>query len=721
MFFSNPLLQRTRLWLVALIALTITPSTGISETVLPGLPPGVDPLAGNPAGGSRLEDLKATTFPFFVFVHGILGSRIEITESNGTQRTIWGRSGLKDLLFEQNLAYDEAQKTTATRLDDFSVASFPVEVYGPAFERLRSLLVRGKPNIDSFAYDWRQSNAVSARQLNAWLCQRSAELKNQPLIIVAHSMGGLVVKSWLMQFYKNGQKKHICGNQQQADASDINIERVFFLGTPHFGSPKAIRVFAEGYNLKDDDDDGGSLFGAVFGILDRNVFAPLLTKYGPTFPSAYELLPIYWKTNCQVEGGFFRQADAIDAPLIVDLGQGTRRDTYDIHSAAVWQDWGWPKVIPPNITAERYYGEVLPKMLANAKKFLCDIARYKMPEEIMVSNIVGRRVKGGSSWTLPWSKPAEANRDVTDLSYLLRKRPGKRATIETLKRGLGDGTVPEVIAANRRWSKTDFNRFGDSQHSQLLSDKQFIEYIDEIVSNAQVDHLGAALSDQQIGPMVFETYRRHDALAPLPRDPSRWNAPQYAKLAELNTQTLKARGVTSTDYLKTAQKSPSPRERATAAAIAATIEGATPTVQAEALRIAAAAELSSTNYALARDAAARAREMSDQIQSADARSKALAESATIEALAYKGLGDPGEAKKMLELAVREGFTVRLTSEKGTKVKDFDNFLKKPWQSSWPPSVMVGVGKDVVLVPKPIPGDHHWVAKEFKDRDTGRGG
>jgi hypothetical protein len=580
------------------------------------------------------------------------------------------------------------------------------------------LLVRGKPSIDSFAYDWRQSNRRSARDLNEWLCARSDVLQNRRVFFVAHSMGGLVLKSWLMQFYKKGAKRHACSNGGRAEARRIDIERIFFLGTPHLGSPKAIKAFAEGYSLKDDDVDGGTLFGAVFGLIDRNTFAPLLTKYGPTFPSAYELLPIYWKTGCTLEGGFFGPTDAVDAPLIVDLGQGAPKDNYDLFNAAVWRDWGWPKELPPNVTADRFYNDMLPRMLANAKQFLCDLAHYKMPDEIIVSNFVGRHATSGSAWPWPWGTNSEANRETTVVSYRARKRPGERASLEVLKRGLGDGTVPDVVAANRRWTKVDFLRFGESEHSKLLADRQFAEHIDEIIGTAMADARALGLSDPQIGPALRTAYQAEGALLPLPRDPALWNAPKYAALRSLNNEILTTQKLSGGKVLETARAGASPRERAIGAAIAATVSGATMEQQAQALQLVAAAELESTNYTLARKAAASAAEATGRTTVGETRGKTMAELAVIEALAHNGLGNRQAASKKFEFAVRNGYTVQFAPPQGgkTEVLEVDE-LNKLWVGDQPLAVTLGAGKNVVLTPKTFDWkkDIHMLAGEHKDR------
>ncbi|MET0670086.1 MAG: hypothetical protein ABWY66_08815, partial [Xanthobacteraceae bacterium] len=49
----------------------------------------------------------------------------------------------------------------------------------------------------------RQSNRTSAKELTEFLCKLSPELKKRPILFYAHSMGGLVLKSWLKHEYRD--------------------------------------------------------------------------------------------------------------------------------------------------------------------------------------------------------------------------------------------------------------------------------------------------------------------------------------------------------------------------------------------------------------------------------------------------------------------------------------------------------------------------------------
>lgn len=92
------------------------------------------------------------------------------------------------------------------------------------------------PKLDArvvaFPYDFRRSIAESAEELDKQIDRRLVHLgwKNQPdrVIIIAHSMGGLIARYWVAQ-----------GNWEPCRA-------VLTLGTPHRGAPKALNYLVNG-------------------------------------------------------------------------------------------------------------------------------------------------------------------------------------------------------------------------------------------------------------------------------------------------------------------------------------------------------------------------------------------------------------------------------------------------------------------------------------------
>jgi pSer/pThr/pTyr-binding forkhead associated (FHA) protein len=112
-----------------------------------------------------------------------------------------------------------------------------------------------------FAYDFRQDNRASARQLAA---QIDAWSINEPITIIAHSMGCLIARYYVERL--GGGRK---------------VERVLLLGGPHAGSPYAFASLISGPDL------------LPLGMMNQR-----LRDIIATFPSWYQILPTYRCVSC---------------------------------------------------------------------------------------------------------------------------------------------------------------------------------------------------------------------------------------------------------------------------------------------------------------------------------------------------------------------------------------------------------------------------------------
>ncbi len=135
----------------------------------------------------------------------------------------------------------------------------------PGYYRLRSALHDrfdlNELNYLEFGYDWRRDFRQAAANLATEIDQRLALLDSYvgraEVIVVAHSMGGLVARHWLDEH--NGAER---------------CRGLITLGTPFRGSPKAARMLSGGY---------------VWRSIGSRRFADLLRA----FPAVHQLLPIY--------------------------------------------------------------------------------------------------------------------------------------------------------------------------------------------------------------------------------------------------------------------------------------------------------------------------------------------------------------------------------------------------------------------------------------------
>ena len=117
-----------------------------------------------------------------------------------------------------------------------------------------------------YDYDWR----LGVDQLGAALAER---IRNEPvdrILIVAHSMGGLVSRAALAQ------------------PGMSNVERLVLLGTPNFGSFAPLQALRGTY----------SVVRKIAGLASRGSPESLAGKIFNTFPSLYHMLPSAQCNGC---------------------------------------------------------------------------------------------------------------------------------------------------------------------------------------------------------------------------------------------------------------------------------------------------------------------------------------------------------------------------------------------------------------------------------------
>lgn len=166
-----------------------------------------------------------------VVIPGVLGSQLQ----NSSGQMVWNYIG-RSMQLECNT--NGSSKNT--------IAPYTKEGYGPGdtykklYERLQSKY-QSTYDILFFSYDWRLSNATAATKLAIAINNNYDEV-----ILVAHSMGGLVASKYLANSSTNRNK----------------VNKLITIGTPYTGSVKlldvaetgdmgmAINVFAPKENLK---------------------------------------------------------------------------------------------------------------------------------------------------------------------------------------------------------------------------------------------------------------------------------------------------------------------------------------------------------------------------------------------------------------------------------------------------------------------------------------
>ena len=406
----------------------------------------------SPNDQAAIKQARDETFPVFIFLPGVLGSKLTRTE-NGLKTVIWGEMKLRDLTSRINdqLAYRENDDVKAEILDDFyvdlDVAHPGFDIYGHAYQSLKLMNLSNTENILRFAYDWRQSNKNSAIAFQNWLCQpqQLQKIKNHPVVVIAHSMGGLVLKYWLKHFYDNES----CPGSDKFSGL-MKIRKIMLLGTPNFGAPKALVALASEYSVFVDPSDNP--FWRSVARIDADTLSRTVNKHGIYFPSAYELLPIV-NTNDTC----FRNPEW---PKTVELrltnGEAGKFDLFD---AKTWKEFGWPTQLAGDSRLE-FVQNRLPTLLQSAKEFLCDVASFDIDAHFDVVRFFGD--DRDTVCTVTIIQPVNSR-----MPFEIRVQP----------MCAGDGTVPKWIGRAEGQTLEEKRRPAHDEHKKLVSNKDFLSYL----------------------------------------------------------------------------------------------------------------------------------------------------------------------------------------------------------------------------------------------------
>ncbi len=216
----------------------------------------------------------------FVLIPGLLGSVLEkdgddvfaVSASAGFRALFSGGRSIADLRLRPTAGADEmpGDGVVATRIapDAHLIPGlWKIDGYGRVGDYLQRRLgaVPGESYFE-FPYDWRLDNRIAARRLRDqsadWLAAHRTTYPDAKLVLVAHSMGGLVSRYFLEVF--EGWR---------------DTRALITFGTPYRGSLNALDTLGNGIRK-------------LFGLVD-------LTDVVRSFPSIHQLLPIY---RCVDEG-----------------------------------------------------------------------------------------------------------------------------------------------------------------------------------------------------------------------------------------------------------------------------------------------------------------------------------------------------------------------------------------------------------------------------------
>lgn len=426
-------------YLVAVLATMIVSSAGAQtggaqpsiratatdfERLLAGLPADNVLKTASPFGGQRVE-------PAFIFIPGILGSKLVFERPNQKPEVVWGCVG-NTIVVSDRLSYDIAPKLKAMPLlgPDSPRGDCAFDVYKKFFDAMTYSGLVAENTFINFAYDWRQPNEMSAKDLDGEIRQRMGELANRKVVFVAHSMGGLVFKWWYFHHYLPKLSDY-----------PFEIVKIFFVGTPHSGSYAAVDALKNGNTLM-------AKAGTFLGWLEQKI-APALNQFGLTFPSFYELLP-------------FEPEKTNHARYFPSIGQSGHAFPIDLMTVKAWQRLGLPNTnrinLPAQMTLKDFYDTRLAGMLERARRFQEDLK--KQP------TIESARYAFSIKHNTPTGLVARDGEGTTLLSE-----------IEFANKG-GDGTVfADSAKDSPRPVKSDVMIWLDNEHAALVADENFIDRI----------------------------------------------------------------------------------------------------------------------------------------------------------------------------------------------------------------------------------------------------
>jgi hypothetical protein len=431
----------------------------------------------SPDWGQAVRDRQERTEPVFIVVPGILGSKLM---KDG--QPIWGDMSLRGR-HRDELVY--SGPVQGEFLDELHLIHHHVDVYGSLLAH-----VKYREHILPFGYDWRQSIPDIAAQFGAFLRANAVTIDSRPVVFIAHSMGGLVVRWWYA-------KEYLANPAAYRFIVSAPPPLTLFIGTPHYGSASAVLTLIGGYG-KDHGLDGAF----------ANYFMSDINEVGPSFYSVYQLMPF----------NLFR--------VSMDGDDASGKDILD---PQLWSDCQWAQPVlarvrdklNPNGTLsaddveKKFYSEYLGDRLSTAAKFRKEmLAMPSIPGAICFVSAADSR---------------------TPASIRITPHRRKSCTVEVSERLAGDG---RVVAEFVRGQKVTHDHAAiheiNGGHGELTRSAGFLQFLDDM---RQTILVRAILSEPATDNVVAQ-FRRSGSLLPVPFDVEAARAGAVKSIVEFDRRVL---------------------------------------------------------------------------------------------------------------------------------------------------------------------------------------
>jgi len=376
-----------------------------------------------------------------VFVPGILGS--ELAGSDG--KNIFGEvEDVPTLVSRLQLPETLVDETAESGITAGVLRSLGgMDFYGDAISAMEKWATDNGVGFVACGYDWRRDIRAGARDLDRCIARLSSQYKD--LVLVAHSMGGIVTWVW-------------AGKQARGEyASDRRVLQVTLLGSPLRGTCEIVRMIQTGYVQPKRDEQlqpnqnlkawAKTTFESMVDAFKNGATARFTDGIRPlilSWPGALELSPP------ASDDGLSVSCVGVPAPLDATFGTpGTSYYDPEFWSLPAGQQMLRIGTGPQHHPAPPYVAKVLKK----AKEFRKDFQPKELtyPAWLYASQI--------------WLVPDKARYRAPYVS-----EPDEWST------DIGDGRVPWESATNRPDETVFRHIMGlNSVHGNLAGDPNFFD------------------------------------------------------------------------------------------------------------------------------------------------------------------------------------------------------------------------------------------------------
>ncbi len=376
-----------------------------------------------------LQDSTAPKQGNVVVIPGLMGSVLSSESGSEPEEQIWPRflairAGKLDRLMLSGDGRTQANPQFQVR-----AAGVTKRLYG---ELMLSLAFQWSTH--AFAYDWRKDLDLAARQLAAAISGWFGD--DAPVHIVAHSIGGLVARTYL---------QHYAADRNQSGAGATGGQ-IIMLGTPNYGSFAYLQAFL-----------GLGPAIQVLDALDPHHDIPFLCRLVSSFPGLYQLLP------------------SPTAPAFTQEQQGFARHFYEADS---YRLYGGPNQPCGEL-------DVSSQHLSHARRYRADLDTYltqHLPGDSSLSRMV--YISGDRRPTVGWM----GKLDASDPCDYFTGNPDVTLS--------GDGIVPHTLGPLWRDASKGVpaitTYYVNENHSDLASNPDVLAALDDLLTKGESGDLATA-------------------------------------------------------------------------------------------------------------------------------------------------------------------------------------------------------------------------------------